>query len=164
MKEIELNNYKTQSLVVAIFCFVLATILITIAFATEIELSVSGADLDSDTSFILLLLIGLMPLLTGTNFIIKFLSIKKFDRFSIQLHTNKIIYPSSQTFKGFLKKEIPRQDIVEVRLMKIDANNQHIYLMNKNFQLIGYIESNILPHKTMNAQKLAQEINAWLVN
>lgn len=164
MKKIPLKNYINESLIVAIGSFLLAIILFYLGILGTIELRISGANLDADTSKILIFMIALAPSVVGVNSIIKFISIKKYGAFEIILHTNKIEYPTNQFMKGFKKKEINRELIYNVKIINVDRNKEHIYLLDQNGMLKGYIDSVILPHKMLNSEMLKLEISKWLVN
>jgi hypothetical protein len=164
MKKIPLRNISKESVIIAVGSFLIAAVLIYLAFFKEIELRVSGANIDAATSQILLILIALGPLIIGVNSIIKYLSIKKLDSFGIELHTTKIVYPESNFLKGFSKKEINRELIHEVKIVRVDRNNEHIYLSDQHGLLKGYIDAGMLSQKETNTQQLYQELENWLLN
>ena len=162
-KTIQLRNVKTENLVFGILSFGLAAVLLYMAFFVDLKLRISGAKLDPSTSAGLLMVIGIFPILSGINLILRYFSLNKYGDFVLEMTADSITFPyNNGMFKGYSKWTVQKSAIDHVLVMDEGKGNHTIYLYDFERNSKGSIPGSLVPHKQMKPDDLAQQIHDWL--
>lgn len=161
MEKIVLKNLKSE-VIVGILAFVLGGVILYWGLQGDMKLSISGAKLDESTSSVLLCLISIGPFVTGINFILKFFSILRYGEFVINMTNDSITYPENAFFRGYKAITIQKNLLSQVQLAKTGPHEYQIYLKNNQGHIVGIIEGELAPYKTLKPEELAGKIQSWL--
>ena len=161
MENIKLRNYKAESGVLGLLSLILAVVIFYWAMQGHMTLRISGAKLDAATSSVLLYIIGIGPLLTGINLLIKFVTVILYGEFNMVIEKDQFVYPRYGMFKGFRKGQIEKSSIGQIKLILENKKPLSICFVDHNNKTIDYFETEIL-HPSVNAESLAKELNDWL--
>lgn len=160
---IQLRNVKNENLIFGILSFGLAAVLLYMAFFVDLKLRISGAKLDASTSAGLLMIIGIFPILTGINLIIRYFSVNKYGDFVLEMTPDTISFPyNNGLFKGYSKCTVQKSAIDHVLVMNEGRAGQNIYLYDFQRNAQGIISGNMVPYKVMKPDDLGQKIHEWL--
>ncbi len=161
MEKITLRNFKGE-VILGILAIILGIVILYWGLAGDMKLKISGASLDKSTSAILLCLISVGPILVGINYIMKYISILRYGEFVIDLTKEGITFPEGALFRGFKPVTIQKNLLTRVELAQVATHEYKIYLKNTQGHILGIIEGELSPHKTLPVKDLAIKIQNWL--
>lgn len=160
MERIEIQNFKNV-IIIAVILFLLSAAILFWARTDELTGRIYGAKLDHNTSKVLLYIFSIFPFLSGVNYLIKFISVLRYDDFSITMNKQFIRFPEDVLFHGFKAVSIDKKLIEHVEI-KETKHSSRINLMNKRNEIIGSISGEFLNKKTIGVNDLANKIELWI--